>query len=496
MANSENRRAEIRKQISATSKDAFILEEMKKLGFWESTEGAPSLPEELINRETELQQALKELYKKQKNYENKDKLLHQLKKERMKASREKQKENKRLREEARIARKKQWEERKTKEILYLGEGVSKGLNQQENQFAQLQKNQLPLFTSVEALAKAMEISVNELRFLSFHRKISKTNHYQRFYMPKKSGGKRLISAPMPRLKKAQHWVLNHILYQVELHSAAHGFVPQKSIVSNAAQHTGQALVINLDFKDFFPTFTYKRVKGCFKALGYSDQIATIFSLICTEPLVDEVELDGQNYFIQKGERFLPQGAPSSPALTNILCRKLDKRLAGVAQKFGLNYSRYADDLTFSAAQAQDVDISKLLWLIHKIVEEEGLHIHPDKTRIMRKGNRQEVTGIVVNEQLSISRKELHKFRALLFQIEKDGLQGKQWGNTNNLLSAIHGFANYLNMVNAEKHQKLVDRAFALLKKHDFYGKPKKAYADPLEEIKEGMKKIFKFFGGD
>lgn len=494
MANSDNRRAEIRKQIQETSKNTFILEEMKKLGFWENNSDKPSLPEELIKKETKLRKELNELYKKQRSFQDKDKLLRDLRKKRMKESREKQAENKRLREEARIAKKKAWEEKKKTEISYLGESVSTELNKQNSDLKKLETNQLPVFNSIEALASEMEISVNELRFLSFHRKISQTNHYQRFYMPKKSGGKRLISAPMPRLKKAQNWVLHHILYQVDLHNAAHGFVPSKSIVSNAAQHVGKDLVINLDFQNFFPTFTYKRVKGCFQALGYSAQLSTIFALLCTEPLVDEVEIDGQDYFVQKGERFLPQGAPSSPALTNILCRKLDKRLAGVAQKLNLSYSRYADDLTFSSNDGNKVDIAKLLWLVHKIVEEEGLVVHPDKTRIMRKGNRQEVTGIVVNEQLSISRKELHKFRALLFQIEKNGLKDKSWGNTSNLLSAIHGFANYLKMVNPEKHHKLIDSANLILKKHDFFSKAKPIEKDALEDLKEGVMKFFnKYF---
>lgn len=493
MADSENRRTEVRQAIKESTKDAYVLAEMKKLGFWESKEGQPTLPEELIQREAELRKELGELYKEQKNFENKDKLLKKLRKERLKASREKQAENKRLREEARMAKKTAWEVKKKTEINYLGDGVSHQLNDQILDINRLNTNNLPVFDSVEALAKAMELSVNELRFLSFHRKVSKTNHYQRFYMPKKSGGKRLISAPMPRLKKAQYWVLQHLLYQVALHDAAHGFVPSKSIVSNAAKHVNKELVINLDFQNFFPTFTYKRVKGCFEALGYSKQLATILGLLCTEPVVEEMEMDGQNYFVQQGERFLPQGAPTSPALTNIMCRKLDKRLEGIAKKLQLDYSRYADDLTFSSTTDSKVDISKLLWLVHKVVEEEGLTIHPDKTRIMRKGRRQEVTGIVVNEQLSISRKDRNNFRALLYQIEKDGLKGKKWGNTDNLLAAIHGFANYLHMVNPEKHEKLVERARIILRVHKFKYKSKKGHTDPIEEMKEGVKKFFNFF---
>ena len=240
--------------------------------------------------------------------------------------------------------------------------------------------------------------LKELRFLAYHRRVSKTTHYKRFFMPKKSGGERLISAPMPRLKSAQHWILENILGVIPVHDAAHGFVPGRSIVTNAACHVGRSLVVNWDLKNFFPTVTYPRVKGMFKSLGYPEKVATVLALICTEPDADEVELDGERYFVHTSERHLPQGAPTSPAITNILCRKFDARLQGTARSLGYTYSRYADDMTFSASDQSSVEkLNQLIWRVRAVVGDEGFEIHPDKLRIMRKGGRQEVTGLTVNE---------------------------------------------------------------------------------------------------
>ncbi|WP_375789579.1 hypothetical protein ACE10Z_21005 [Bradyrhizobium sp. Pha-3] len=123
---------------------------------------------------------------------------------------------------------------------------------------------------------------------------------------------------MPRLKRTQYWVLDNILARVPLHDAAHGFAAQRSILTNARNHVGRDVVINLDLKDFFPTLTYARVKGLFEALGYAEAVAIPLALLWTEPMVDEVALDGERHFVADGPRLLPQGAPTSPAITNLI----------------------------------------------------------------------------------------------------------------------------------------------------------------------------------
>ena len=295
----------------------------------------------------------------------------------------------------------------------------------------------------------MGLALAELRFLAFDRPLSRISHYQRFRIPKKTGGERLISAPMPRLKRAQYWILDNILARVPIHQAAHGFVPGRSILSNAAPHVGRDVVVNFDLKDFFPTLTWKRVRGKFRGLGYSEAVATVLALICTEPDVDEIELDGQRLYAKRGPRRLPQGAPTSPALTNLICLRLDQRLQGLAAKLGFTYTRYADDMTFSASGEPAKKTGALLKFVGEIVTAEGFTVHPDKTRVMRCHRRQEVTGLTVNERIAVPRDTLRRFRALLHGIETTGPEGKRWGRGGNVLLSAAGFARFVQMVDAK-----------------------------------------------
>ena len=172
-------------------------------------------------------------------------------------------------------------------------------------------------------------------------------------------------------------------------------------------------------------------------------------------------------FVAKTDRFLPQGAPTSPMITNIIAKRLDARLAGAARVYGYTYSRYADDMTFSSTDNSQWSLGQLLWFIRKVIVEEGFTLHPDKVRIMHKSRHQEVTGITVNSKAGISRKKIKQFRALLFQIEKDGIEGKKWGTSDNLLAAIHGFSSYLYMVDPVRYQPYIDRVKAIISAHNF-----------------------------
>ena len=421
---------------------------MKRMGFWDKDNQGTSVPELLIRRETELNQELNQLLQEKKKFQNKEAVLKEMRMKRMAESRLKREENKKKREELRFERAAAWKKRRETEILYLGAGVSVGLNHTENNLAALEKFRLPVFAHEGELAAAMGIPLKELRFLAFSRKVSTVNHYRKFYLPKKTGGKRLISAPMPRLKRIQHWILTQLLNLLTLHPAAQGFALGRSIVTNAQEHVGKSLVINIDVKDFFPSVHYKRVKGLWSRFGYSEKVATLLALLCTEPATEEVELDGKKYFVQKGERVLPQGAPTSPAITNLLCYKMDKRLQGLADKNHCIYTRYADDISFSTTDAT-VSGQQLVWRIKKILADEGFTMHPDKVRIMRKGARQEVTGIVVNKTMGLPREKLRQFRALLHQLSLKDAAGLHWGN-GNLASSIVGYANFIKMVDPVK----------------------------------------------
>ncbi len=455
-------RQQIYDRIRETSRDEFILSEMKKLGFWKPTEGQPSLSEDLIKREGELHRELSELFNKQRRFENQQAMLAEMRKKRLAESKQKQKETKERNEQKRLAKAEKWKNEKQKTINYLGESVSGGLNQVESDVNKLNQFGLPHFENIEALVSSMKLSVGKLRFLCFNRKVSAVSHYKRFYIPKKTTGKRLISAPMPLLKDAQYWILSNILYKIKPTEQAHGFVPTRSIISNAKPHIHKDVVVNLDLKDFFPSIDYKRVKGLFLKFGYSQQFATIFSLICTEPDVEMVEIDRNTYFTAKSERKLPQGAPTSPAITNLICYRLDHRFEGIAKKFGFIYTRYADDLTFSAEEEGSKLVGQLLWSVKQVIENEGFQLHPDKLKIMRRGFKQEVTGIVVNEKLSIDREELRQFRALIHQINQSGVTGKFWGKGKDLENSMRGYANFVKMVKPEQGRKFqteIDKIF-------------------------------------
>lgn len=460
-----NSRQEIYDRIRQTSKDEVILQEMVRLGFWPAG-GAPAVdPVSEIERRKQLEAELRSLVTEQARVQNVEAVRKAMRQQRMKESRQRRAETKQRRIAQREARRAAWERRKQQEIVYLGAGVSAGLGQRTANDASLARNGVPRLADENALARAMGISLGELRFLAFSRRTSRTTHYQRFKIPKKTGGQRLISAPMPRLKRAQHWILHNVLNAVPVHHAAHGFRPGRSIVSNARPHVQADVVVNVDLRDFFPSVTYRRIKGVFRKLGYSESLATIFALLCSEPDVDAVRLDGETFYVARSERRLPQGAPTSPAVTNILCRGLDARLAGLAASLGFQFTRYADDLTFSGPAEARQHVGRLLRRLKKIVADENFEVHPDKTRVLHRGRRQEVTGLVVNDRVTVPRKMLRNFRAVLFQIERDGPAGKRWGAGDDVIAAIEGYANFVAMVQPERGRAFQQQVARIIARH-------------------------------
>jgi hypothetical protein len=307
-------------------------------------------------------------------------------------------------EERRKLRKEAWRAYKANHIVHLGEGVfwkdAGGPDKWDVAHAEERaaENELPPLDSPQQLAEALGLTVAQLRWLAYHRDAATRIHYRRFVIPKRGGGERAIWAPLPMLKAAQHWVLRNVAEKLPVHGAAHGFLPGRSTLTNAAAHTGARVVVKVDVKDFFPTVTVKRVKGIFRKAGYREQVATLLALLCTEAPREVVEQDGQTYYVSLGPRCLPQGAPTSPALTNTLCLRLDRRVSGLARRLGWRYTRYADDLTFSfpAGHEGKPRLGTLLGQVRRIVEAEGFRLHPDKTRVHRGGGRQQVTGLVVN----------------------------------------------------------------------------------------------------
>lgn len=430
MSQPQPTRAEIYERIKASSKQEVILDEMQRLGFWPKGEGQPQLAAAHIQREGELQRELAELRQQIAVRQNPERALRQMRKERMQKALAQREETKRRQAQERHDKALAWHAKRATHVGYLGPGVSAALQgpqageappaageRRQADPQRLARHGLPELADAAQLADAMGITVAELRFLGFHREVARTHHYHSFTLPKKTGGERLISAPMPRLKRAQYWVLDNILAKVPAHDAAHGFLAGRSIVSNAAPHAGHDVVINLDVKDFFPSIAFGRIQGVFRHLGYGEAMATLLALLCSENRAQAWQVDGEKLFVggKARERVLPQGAPTSPMLTNLLCRRLDRRLLGLARQLGFVYTRYADDLTFSASgEAARDNVGRLLGRVRWILRDEGFTPHPDKERVMRKGRRQEVTGLVVNaDKPGVSRETRRRLRAAL-----------------------------------------------------------------------------------
>lgn len=199
-------------------------------------------------------------------------------------------------------------------------------------------------------------------------------HYRVFRIPKRHGGTRQITAPLPALLECQRWINAAILSQASLHSAAHGFRRRRSILSNARAHAGHRELLKIDIQDFFSSIPIRRVIGVFRHFGYPPNIAFFLARLCC--------------FRDK----LPQGAATSPQLSNIIFFKSDTRLFHLAGAFGLTYTRYADDLAFSG---DSVPLA-LTRYVESILREEGFLIRKDKTRLCGPGNRKILTGLLVS----------------------------------------------------------------------------------------------------
>lgn len=242
------------------------------------------------------------------------------------------------------------------------------------------------------------------------------HRYHSFQIPKKKAGEfRQIDAPNKALKSIQQ-VLNNILQTVhQPHHAAMGFVQGRSVATNARVHVGMKYVYNIDLKDFFPSITSGRIHARLKAAPFSinDKVASMIADLCCNKDTE-------------GKSVLPQGAPTSPTLTNIICENLDKKLSKLASVYGLRYTRYADDITFSGMYNAFEEGGKFLQSMRHIVEEEEhFHINPAKTRLTHRGMRQEVTGLTVNEKPNVSRTYVKQLRTMLHIWEKQGLAAAQ-----------------------------------------------------------------------
>jgi RNA-directed DNA polymerase len=321
--------------------------------------------------------------------------------------------------------------------------------------AQLGRYGLPVWRTESALAAALELELKALRYFSTHSAKDRSSHYVTFAIPKRSGGERLIMAPKTRLKRLQRQLNALLVSKLPVSEYAHGFRSGHSVRTNAERHVGKAVILRLDITDFFGTIHFGRVRGLLIALGYGYPVATVLAALMTEAVRQPVVVGETVFFPPTGPRACPQGAPTSPGLSNAIVVKMDHRLAGLARRYGFSYTRYADDLTFSGNDMAAAHALRLL--ATRVVEEEGFAVNERKTQVARRGTRQTVTGVGVNDVLGWPRRERRRLRAAIHQY----FQTHAGANADPaLLARLDGKVAYVSMLNPGQARRLMLRRAA------------------------------------
>lgn len=252
--------------------------------------------------------------------------------------------------------------------------------------------------------------------------------YRDFEITKKNGTRRLISEPLPSLKEIQIWILKNILYKAPISPFAKAYRPNVTLLENLRFHKNQPKVFTLDLEHYFPSITIEAVEKEFHQLGYSKMVSRLLSKLCTR------------------DKTLPQGAPTSPYLSNLIFKDADAAIAAYCKEQKIRYTRYADDMSFSG----DFDENKLLLKVTEIVGKLNLQINKNKTKLMTSNMRQAVTGIVVNEKPQVVFHKRNELRQAMYYIKKFGFEEHREYreiNQKNYLEHLLGKINFVLQIN-------------------------------------------------
>lgn len=277
--------------------------------------------------------------------------------------------------------------------------AQEGISQMVSYATNLLKSDLPVIFDQEHFSHLVGYDYKYLLALS--NAIGK--HYRHFEIPKKNGGVRSIEEPYPSLKEIQTWILQKVLTPASMKNVspvAKAFMPGKSLRDNSRFHRNKKYVVALDIHDFFNSIHFGAVYGVFKQMGYNESVSTLMSILCTY------------------KNSLPQGAPTSPMLSNLVFRHVDDSIFEYCQKRKILYTRYADDMIFSS---DDLNYNHLISYVTMVVKNFHMEINKQKTRVMGRGMRQYVTGTVVNDKLQASRQYRKRIRQEMYYIHKYGL---------------------------------------------------------------------------
>lgn len=322
---------------------------------------------------------------------------------------------------------------------------------------------LPSLRDAASVAQWLSLTPGELAWFADPHGINRAAagalcHYHCRWVPKRSGGRRLIEEPKPRLHAMQRKILHEILDLVPPHGAAHGFRRGRSCKTFVDSHVSQSVVVRLDLDNFFGSIAVSRVAALFRRLGYPERAAEALAGLCTLRTPHGI-LTTKRVTWQERDRLraphLPQGAPTSPALANLCAFGLDCRLEALAKKIGGNYSRYADDLAISGGEAVRRGANALVTRMSAIVIEEGFSVNFRKTKIMYQSERQILTGIIVNEKANVPRADYDRLKAIIHNGLRDGALAQNIAGHHDFRAHLLGRVQHVASLNAARGAKLM-----------------------------------------
>lgn len=314
---------------------------------------------------------------------------------------------------------------------------------------QLESNRLPVIFNIEHLRRL--IGVEKKYFYKLTNSVD-ASYISRF-IDKRNGGKRKLLIPGFNLKLIQTWILHNILYTQPVFTSATGFIKQKSIIDNATPHIGKKYIFKTDISDFFPSIKFKNVFLLFLNFGYTKEVSNVLAILCTY------------------EGYLPQGAPTSPYLSNLIFRDFDKKLENICSLSEYKYTRYADDITISSNEKiSSIEVDYLSKTIEQSLQtiNNFLKLNLDKTTVLRPGQRKIITGVLVNETLNVLKKILSEIRLEIYCLQKYGASNRieaynQKHNTNldkySYRQKLYGKICFVNMINPKKAEKFYEQFY-------------------------------------
>ena len=328
---------------------------------------------------------------------------------------------------------------------------------------------VPRLATVGELADWLKLEANELAWFADRKGLERhvgdgpLRHYRYRWSRKRGGRSRLIEAPKLRLKVMQQRLLAELFDVIPVHDAAHGFRKGRSVKTYVEPHVGQTIVLRMDLQDFFPSIETSRLTGLLMSVGYPEEVAQTLTALCSNRAPSDVWKtfpDREHWERRRGSELLlkrahfPQGAPTSPAIANLIAYRLDCRLTGLANWGGATYTRYADDLLFSGGPDFADKAKRFHIYVAAIAIEEGFQVNHHKTRFMTQSQQQRAAGVVLNVRPNVPRAEYDQLKAILHQATLTGPQAQNRAEHRDFRSHLAGRIAYMSQWNPQRGEKL------------------------------------------